>query len=176
MTLALWARLLERVPAARLLLYARTDTHRERVLRALRAAGVAESRAEFVGYQSLASYLVTYGDIDVALDPHPYGGGTTTCDALWMGVPVVTLAGRTAVSRAGATLLANVGLERLVARSEEQYVERAAELIRDEAELAALRRDLRGRLESSPVMDAPQFAHDFEVALRTAWREWCERA
>ena len=114
--------------------------------------------------------------VDVALDPHPYGGGTTTCDALWMGVPVVSLAGRTAVSRAGSTLLSNLGLERLVTRTAEQYVERAAELIRDQGRLAELRRQLRDRLESSPVMNAVQFARDFEAALRSAWRAWCERA
>jgi len=173
-TLALWARLLARVPEAQLLLYARTEAHRERVDKALRAAGVDESRAIFVGRQSLALYLETYRDIDVALDPYPYGGGTTSCDALWMGVPVVTLAGRTAVSRAGSTLLSNIGLERLVARSEEQYVERAAELIRDQGQLAELRRTLRERLESSPVMDAPKFARDFEATLKSAWRTWCE--
>jgi len=173
-TLALWAQLLRRVPDARLLVYARTEAHRGRVRRALREAGLAESRAAFVGYQSLASYLVTYSEIDVALDPHPYGGGTTTCDALWMGVPVVSLAGRTAVSRAGSTLLSNVGLERLVARSGEQYVDLAADLIRDTAGLAELRRELRARLETSAVMDAPRFARDFEAALRRAWVAWCE--
>jgi protein O-GlcNAc transferase len=172
-TLALWARLLRRVPEAELLLYARTEAHRERVHRALRAGGVDEGRATFVGRQSLALYLETYRDVDVALDPYPYGGGTTSCDALWMGVPVVSLAGPTAVSRAGATLLSNVGLERLVATTEEQYVERAAELIRDQARLAELRRELRRSLESSPVMNAPQFARDFEAALRAAWRAWC---
>ena len=174
-TLTLWARVLRRVPEAQLLLYARTLAHRDRVHRALREAGVDESRAVFVGRQSLALYLETYRDIDVALDPYPYGGGTTTCDALWMGVPVVSLAGRTAVSRAGSTLLSNVGLEHLVARSDEQYVERAAELIRDQGGLAELRRGLRDRLEASPVMNARQFGRDFEAALRTAWRAWCVR-
>jgi predicted O-linked N-acetylglucosamine transferase (SPINDLY family) len=172
-TLALWARLLRRVPEAQLLMYARTEAHRDRVHRALRDGGVDESRATFVGRQSLALYLETYRDIDVALDPYPYGGGTTSCDALWMGVPVVSLAGRTAVSRAGSTLLSNIGLERLVARTPEQYVERAAELIRDQGRLAELRRQLRDRLESSPAMNAPQFARDFETALRSAWRAWC---
>jgi predicted O-linked N-acetylglucosamine transferase (SPINDLY family) len=176
LTLDLSTRLLRRVPEAQLLVYARTDAQRDRVRRALRAAGVEESRAAFVGRQSLADYLETYRLIDVALDPHPYGGGTTTCDALWMGVPVVSLAGRTAVSRAGRTLLSHVGLERLVARTAEQYVEVAAGLIRDAAGLSALRRELRERLESSPVMDAPQFARDFEAALRTVWRAWCARA
>ena len=174
-TLDLWVRLLRRVPEARLLVYARTEAHRDRVRRALREAGLQESRAAFVGLQPLADYLETYRQIDVALDPHPYCGGTTTCDALWMGVPVVSLAGRTAVSRAGLTLLANVGLEHLVARSEEQYVELAAALISDASGLAELRRGLRARIESSPVMDAPQFARDLEAAFRTVWRAWCER-
>ena len=167
--------MLQRVPEARLLVYARAEPHRERVRRALREAGLDTSRAAFVGYQSLAAYFETYREIDVALDPHPYGGGTTSCDALWMGVPVVTLAGRTAVSRAGTTLLCNVGLDDLIARNAEQYVDLAEELMRDADRLAELRRDLRARLESSPVMDAPQFARDFEAALRNVWRAWCER-
>lgn len=174
-TLNLWTRLLQRVPEARLLVYARTEAHRDRVRRALREASVDEARAAFVGRQSLAGYLETYRMIDVALDPYPYGGGTTTCDALWMGVPVISLAGPTGVARAGSTLLSNVGLEHLVARSEEQYVELATALIRDQSGLTELRDDLRRRMESSPVMDAPQFARDFEAALRTAWRTWCER-
>ena len=173
LTLDLWARLLLRVSEARLLVYARAEAHRDRVRRVLRDAGVEESRAAFVGRQPFADYLDTYRLIDVGLDPHPYGGGTTTCDALWMGVPVVSLAGRTGVSRAGSTLLANVGLERLVARTAEQYVELAAGLIRDAPGLTALRRELRARLESSPVMNAPQFARDVEAAFRTAWRDWC---
>jgi predicted O-linked N-acetylglucosamine transferase (SPINDLY family) len=173
-TLALWGRLLERVPEARLLVYARTEGHRERVRQALRAAGVDAARAEFVGRQPLGEYLETYRRIDVALDPYPYGGGTTTCDALWMGVPVVSLAGRTAVSRAGSTLLSHVGLEHLVTRGEEAYVECAARLMGDTAGLASLRRELRARIESSPVMDAPRFARDLEAAFRQAWHTWCE--
>jgi protein O-GlcNAc transferase len=173
-TLRLWTQLLQRVPHAQLLVYARADAHRHRVREALREAGLNDSRAAFVGYQSLADYLDTYRLVDVALDTYPYGGGTTTCDALWMGVPVVSLAGRTAVSRAGSTLLSHVGLEHLVARSEQQYVERAADLIHDADGLGALRRELRARLESSPIMDAPQFARDLEAAYRNVWRAWCE--
>jgi predicted O-linked N-acetylglucosamine transferase (SPINDLY family) len=92
-----------------------------------------------------------------------------------MGVPVVSLAGRTAVSRAGSTLLSNIGLEHLIARNEEQYIELAAGLIRDASGLAALRRELRKRIESSPVMDAKRFARDLEAAFRNAWHAWCER-
>ncbi|HEX5049518.1 MAG TPA: tetratricopeptide repeat protein [Gammaproteobacteria bacterium] len=174
-TFDLWTRLLRRVPEARLLVYARTEFHRDRVRHALRTAGVDESRAAFVGRQSLGDYLETYRLIDVALDTHPYGGGTTTCDALWMGVPVVSLAGSTAVSRAGSTLLSNVGLEHLAARTAEEYVALAAGLLRDASGLAAFRRELRERLESSPVMDARRFTRDFEAAFRTAWRDWCAR-
>jgi len=175
LTLELWMRLLLRVPEARLLLYARTEAHRARVRRAMRRTGVEEARAAFVGRQAFADYMLTYREIDVALDPHPYCGGTTSCDALWMGVPVVSLAGRTAVSRAGATLLTHIGLGRLVARSEDQYVEVATGLIRDAKGLTALRAELRARVESSPLMDAPRLARDFEALLRSAWRAWCGR-
>jgi predicted O-linked N-acetylglucosamine transferase (SPINDLY family) len=166
-------RLLERVPEARLLLYARGDRHRERVLDFLRQADLPAARVAFVGHQPLADYLQTYREIDVALDPFPYTGGTTTCDALWMGVPVISLAGRTAVSRSGSTLLSNAGLQDLVATSEAQYVDLAAELLRDESRLSTLRRSLRPQLESSPIMDAPRFAHGMDAAFRDMWRRWC---
>jgi predicted O-linked N-acetylglucosamine transferase (SPINDLY family) len=172
-TLRLWTALLQRVPEARLLVYARAAGHRSRMRRALEQAGLSEARLAFVGRQPLERYLATYRQIDVALDPFPYTGGTTTCDALWMGVPVVTLAGRTAVSRGGATLLSNAGLPELVAHDEAHYVDIAAGLLRDTDRLAAMRRDLRPRLESSPVMDAPRFARDIESVLRDVWRRWC---
>lgn len=172
-TLELWTRLLLRVPEARLLLHTRADVHRDRVREVFRQAGLPETQVTFVGRQPFEDYLRTYCEMDVALDPVPYCGGTTTCDALWMGVPVVTLAGRTAVSRSGSSLLSNVGLESLVARSEQEYVDLAAELMRDAGRLASLRRELRARLEASPVMDASGFARDVESAFRQIWRTWC---
>lgn len=172
-TLELWMELLRRVPAARLLLYARADRHRDRVREALRRAGLAATRVSFVAWQALEDYLQTYRRIDVALDPFPYGGGTTTCDALWMGVPVVSLTGRTAVSRGGSSLLSNIGLERLVAASKEQYVDLAAGLIGDLDGLGTLRRELRGRMEASPVMDTQGFTQSLEAAFRDMWRSWC---
>lgn len=171
--LRLWARILLRVPDARLLLHAREGSHRDRVRETLREAGVAAARVEFVGPQPLEDYLRTYREIDVALDPFPFGGGTTTCDALWMGVPVVTLTGHTAVSRAGSSLLSNAGLADLVARSEEQYVDIAVRSMRDRPS-AAMRRNLRERLRSSPVMDSPRFVRNLEAAYRAMWREWCD--
>jgi len=130
----------------------------------LRDGGVDESRATFVGRQSLALYLETYRDIDVALDPYPYGGGTTSCDALWMGVPVVTLAGARSFSRSGASLLSNVGLDELVAQRPDDYVSRAVMLARDRARLAALRQSLRERMRGSPLTDAARFARAVEAA------------
>ena len=172
-TLELWMQLLGRVPEARLLLYARSGQHRERVRRFMLRADVAESRVEFVGRQPFEEYLASWRAIDVALDPIPFGGGTTTCDALWMGTPVVTLAGRTAVSRGGSSILGNIGLGELVCRHEEQYLDLAASLIRDGDRLAALRRELRSRLEGSVVMDSARFTRGVEAAFREMWRRWC---
>jgi predicted O-linked N-acetylglucosamine transferase (SPINDLY family) len=156
------------------LLYAPPGSHRERVRKTLREARLLQERVSFVPRQPFREYLDTWRDIDVALDPLPYCGGATTCDALWMGVPVVTLAGRTAVSRAGASLLSNVGLERLVARSTEQYLELAATAIRDAETLVQLRGELRSRLRASHVMDAEGFTRGLEAVFRDIWRTWCE--
>jgi predicted O-linked N-acetylglucosamine transferase (SPINDLY family) len=172
-TLAVWAELLQRVPEASLVLYARGESHRERVRSALRQAGLDAERVRFVGWQPLCDYLETYRGIDVGLDPFPYTGGTTTCDALWMGVPVVSMTGATAVSRAGSTLLEHASLGECVARSEAEYLELAAGLLRDRARLAALRAELRGRLQRSPIMDAAGFARGLEAAYREMWRGWC---
>ena len=119
-------------------------------------------------------YIQSYQRIDIALDPFPHGGGTTTCDALWMGVPVISLAGQTAVSRAGLTILTNVGLTELVAGSLEEYVKIAADLAGDLPRLAALRAELRQRMQASPLMDAPRFARNIEAAYRQIWRRWCD--
>jgi predicted O-linked N-acetylglucosamine transferase (SPINDLY family) len=106
------------------------------------------------------------------LDPFPYGGGTTTCDALWMGVPVISLAGPTSVSRSGLSILSNVGLADLAASDVEQYIRRAVELAHDLPRLAELRAGLRQRMRGSPLMDAPRFARDVEAAYRRLWVAW----
>ena len=174
-TLHLWTQLLQRAPQARLLVYAREESHRSRLRRALQQAELDEARLTFVGRQPLEHYLDTYRQIDIALDPFPYTGGMTTCDALWMGVPVVTLAGGRAVSRGGATLLSNVGLPELIAHDEARYVDIAASLLDDTDRLTAMRRDLRAQFESSPVMDAAQFARDIESVFRHVWHTWCRQ-
>jgi predicted O-linked N-acetylglucosamine transferase (SPINDLY family) len=138
------------------------------------AFGVDGSRIKSIDYQSFENYLATYHQIDIGLDPIPFTGGSTTCDALWMGVPVVSLAGRTAVSRGGLSLLSNVGLPELVAGSEDDYVRIAAELAEDWPRLALMRQALRARLKASPIMDPTRFARDIETAFREMWRIWCQ--
>ena len=128
---------------------------------------------EFVGFAPRWEYLSLYHRIDLALDPFPCNGMTTTCDALWMGVPVLTLPGAMPVSRAGLSLLSSVGLEALAASSEEDYVRIAVELAADLPRLADLRATLRPRMLASPLMDAPRFARNIEAAYRKMWQHWC---
>ncbi len=176
-TIALWARLLGEVPGARLLLKAsqfKDRGTRERVAAAFAAAGVAADRMDILPPQAAtAAHLATYAQVDIALDPLPYNGTATTCEALWMGVPVVTLRGNRHAARVGASILGAVGLERLIAATPDAYVATAAELARDLTGLAALRADLRERMRASPLSDAAGFARTVEAAYRTIWRDWC---
>jgi predicted O-linked N-acetylglucosamine transferase (SPINDLY family) len=155
-----------------LIVYSRPGTHLDAVRHRLAGNGISPDRLEFPTWQAWPQYVRTYGRIDIALDPFPWGGGITTCDALWMGVPVVSLVGRTAVGRGGGSILSNVGVPELIAQTPEQYVQIAAELAGDLPRLAALRRTLRGRIEKSPLMDAPRFARNVEAAFRQMWRNW----
>ena len=172
-TLGLWMQLLLAVEDSRLILYAPPGRHRERVVDMMQQQGISEDRLEFVGRQSYADYLATWARIDVGLDPFPYGGGTTTCDALWMGVPVVTLRGPTAVSRAGMTLLSNIGLDNLVAARPREYVQLAANLVRERQELEKISASLRDRMRASPLMDPDKFTRNLEAAYRMMWQSWC---
>ena len=128
----------------------------------------------FVKQVPLAEYFQIYERLDVAVDPFPCSGGTTTCDALWMGVPVVSLAGQTAVGRGGVSILSNVGLPELVAEDVGQYVRIAVDLAQDLSRLSELRATLRGRMQASPLMDAPRFARNVEAAYREMWQRWCK--
>jgi predicted O-linked N-acetylglucosamine transferase (SPINDLY family) len=174
--LTTWAKLLVAVPGSRLLLHANPGSHRERVWRTLEAMGVARNRCEFVGISRLEEYFSIYHRIDIGLDPFPYAGGTTTCDALWMGVPVVTLRGQRAVGRGGVSILSSLGVPEWIAQTREEYVTIAAGLARDLARLAEWRQTLRQRLRQSPLMDAPQFARSIEEAFRQMWRDYCRGA
>jgi predicted O-linked N-acetylglucosamine transferase (SPINDLY family) len=120
--------------------------------------------------------LALYRQVAIGLDPFPYHGTTTTCEALWMGVPVITLAGQTHVSRVGVSLLTNLGLPELIAQTPEEYVRMAVDLANDLPRLSHLRSTLRQRMEQSPLMDAPRFARHVEAAYRQMWRTWCAKA
>jgi predicted O-linked N-acetylglucosamine transferase (SPINDLY family) len=175
--LALWAKVLSAVPGSRMLLRAPAGEPRERALAAFAKAGVDGSRIQFVERVPRGAYLASYAAIDICLDTFPYNGHTTSLDAHWMGVPVVTLVGPTVVGRAGLCQAVHLGLvESLVALTPEQFVERAALLASDLPRLAALRLGLRDRLQRSPLMDAQRFARQLERAYRLAWRSWCAEA
>ncbi len=171
--LAAWMELLGRVPCARLLLLAPPGETRNRLGALFTRNGLDPSRLVMTDVVPLAEYFKRYQEIDIVLDPFPYGGGTTTCDALWMGLPVVTFVGRTAVGRGGVTILSQIGLTELIASTIEEYSNIAANLAGDSAKLKALRYSLRSRMHASPLMDAPSFARDVEHHYRAIWRRWC---
>lgn len=156
--LACWGRILEAVPRSRLLVLAHPGAHRSWILDQF----PDPSRVDFVPLQARQAYLETYRRIDLCLDTFPYNGHTTSLDALWMGVPVLTLVGRTVVGRAGWSQLNNLGLPDLAAWDPDAYVALAAALAEDLDRLEALRRDLRPRMEASPLMDGAAFARDLE--------------
>jgi len=170
--LALWAKVLAKVPNSRLLLLSHEGDHRQRTVNQLQQAGIAPGRVEFVPRQSHLKYLELYHRVDLGLDSFPYNGHTTSLDSFWMGVPVVTLVGQTPVSRAGWCQLSNLGLPELAGQTTEQFVQIAVNLANDLPRLQQLRSTLRQRMEASPLMDAPRFARNIEAAYRQMWRKW----
>jgi predicted O-linked N-acetylglucosamine transferase (SPINDLY family) len=171
--LDLWSEVLAEVPGSRFLLHAPPGRSRERVRQCFARRGVAGDRLEFVGKAPWEGYVSTLQRMDLALDPFPWGGGITTCDALWMGVPIVTLSGRTAVGRGGRSILSNIGLSELVAETPDEYVKIASALARDPGRLREMRAGLRERMERSPLRNGRGFARDVEEAYRQMWRGWC---
>jgi len=168
-----WVALLGRVPGSRLLTICPEGEARQHLRAGLAALGVAGDRVELIAPRPWVDYVQLFQEIDVALDSFPCNGMTTTCHTLWMGVPVVTRAGKTAVSRAGSSLLHAVGLPEWVARTEEECLQIAVEWSSDLPRLADLRAALRPLMQSSPLMDAPRFARNIESAYRAMWRGWC---
>jgi protein O-GlcNAc transferase len=177
-TVDLWARVLRAVPSARLALKSLTfadEQARSAARQRFVAAGIATDRLEVLPPTDPASFLAEYGRVDIGLDPTPYNGGTTTCEALWMGIPVVTLAGERFCSRMSLSLLENVGLSELIARTPEDYARIASELAADRQRLSGLRGSLRGRMAASPICDAPRATRALERAYRAMWSEWISR-
>jgi predicted O-linked N-acetylglucosamine transferase (SPINDLY family) len=172
-TLELWSQVLKRLPTSRLILFMSDVEPRAKIPPRL---GIDPSRVEFFPLQSRDDYLKTYHRIDLGLDTIPYNGHTTSLDSFWMGVPVVTLVGKTVVGRAGWSQLNNLNLKELAAFNEADFVRIAVELAGDLPRLAELRRGLRPRMEKSPLMDAPLFVRGLEGIYRQLWRQWCQRS
>lgn len=172
-----WRRTLDRVPASRLLIKAnglREARALSMLSERLAAWGLPPDRVDVAPTTpTRAEHLAMYARVDVALDTFPYHGTTTTCEALWMGVPVVSLAGHAHASRVGVSLLSSVGLAGLIAGSQDELVDIASKLALDRARLAHLRSTLRDTMRASPLCDAPSHAHAFAGALRERWRAWC---
>jgi predicted O-linked N-acetylglucosamine transferase (SPINDLY family) len=169
-----WAEILLRVPRSRLILRAdMTDSLRQRLLETFARHGVAADRLELVNRLPRQQYLELIQRMDIALDPFPFNGHTTTCDCLWQGVPVVTLSGQTYASRFGGSGLAAMQLHELIADSRDAYLEIAAALGNDLPRLAHLRSTLRDRMAASPLLDFGGFTQNLETEYQRMWRRWC---
>ncbi len=169
-----WGHILAALPSARLRLLSRPmrfPAAREQLRDRLHRCGIAPDRVTMVGHVPREDYLVAHADLDIILDTFPFPGGTTTCEALWMGVPTVTLAGDTLISRQGASLLTSAGLDDWIAVDAADYVARALAHASDVDGLARLRSALRQKLLASPLLDASRFARNLEAALEAMWEQ-----
>jgi predicted O-linked N-acetylglucosamine transferase (SPINDLY family) len=175
--IAAWAQILTAIPRSRLILKSLAfvePTRRQYFLDCFAANGLSADRIElWQPRRELAAHLGSYSEIDIALDPFPYNGTTNTCEAMWMGVPVVSLIGDRHSARVGFDLLSQVDLAELAAPDIDSYIAIAVALANDLPRLQRLRGELRERMRASPLCDAPRFARAFEAALRAMWRQWC---
>jgi len=173
---ALWAEVLKAVPGSRLVMITVPRGEAQETLWARFAAlGVSRERVVLHDRLDRRAYVALFAAVDIALDPFPCNGGTTTCDALWMGLPVVALKGGTFLSRASLSVLTAGGLERFAAADEAAYVEVCRRLASDLDALSVLRAGLRQQLAASPLLDAVGFTRDLEAAYRAMWGAWCMR-
>jgi len=174
--IAVWAQILKALPAARLLILTVPEGGTgARLEQAFAEHGVGAERLELLGRLPVQQFLAAHQRADVALDPFPYNGTTTTCQTLWMGVPLVTLAGRSHVARVGVSMLSNLGLERFIARDAREYVSIAVALATDHQALATLRAGLRERMLSSPNTDGARLTRFLEAAYAKMWKDYCLR-
>lgn len=172
----LWAQILSRVPGSRLaILGVPSGRAHDDLLSDMQKTGVDTARIDVVPYVSLQDYFAWYNQVDIALDTTPYSGGTTTCDALWMGVPLLTAPGERPSSRSAASILTTAGMTDWIASSPEEYASRAVDAAKDVQLLANLRVTLRARLQASPLMDEAGFARDLDNLYRQMWRQYCNQ-
>jgi predicted O-linked N-acetylglucosamine transferase (SPINDLY family) len=170
-----WARILAQATESRLLLEIlglESPKFRAEVETRLQRCGLPLDRV-ILEPRKRSNQFVLYNRIDIALDPFPCAGGTTSFDTMWMGVPFITLAGEHFVSRMGVTILANAGMPELIAKNTDEYVSLAVNLALDKDRLRFLRHDLRQKVAASPLMNQPAFARNMEAAYREMWRKWC---
>lgn len=176
--ISIWAKILQAVPTSRLVLknFGLGANTTQRYVRELFAnAGIGANRLELLGHDAVqTSHLERYRTIDIGLDTFPYNGATTSCEALWMGVPVITLAGVTHAGRVGVSQLSNLGLPELIASTPEAYIETAIKLANDLDHLSRLRKASRSRMAASPLCDAPRFTRHLEDAYRGMWARYVE--
>jgi len=173
--LALWARILQALPQARLMLGNVTDSSiKKRLLAMFEQAGIGPERLILQPRVSVPEYLALHSQIDLALDPFPYSGGTTTMHSLWMGVPVITLAGDHAVARLCAAHLSRVGLDEFITHSEDEYVQCAVKFANDLPKLNEVRQSLRARM-NAPACQPANITRHLEAAYREMWVRWCRR-
>ena len=173
-TRALWAKLLAAVPESRLTIVGvPAGETRVRIAGEFASQGVDPRRVTMLPRVTRKEFFQCHHLVDIALDPYPFQGGTTTCETLWMGVPVVTLAGRKFSARAGVSLLTNAGLAELIASTPDEYIAIAATLAGDAPRLAGLRRGLRQRMVNSPLTDERRFTANLEALYRGMWQQWC---
>ena len=174
--IAAWAQIMTALPGSRLVLWAIVgETLNEYVYRSFEAYGVERQRIDLQGRRPLREFRELIAQVDIALDPFPFNGHTTTCDSLWMGVPVIMLAGTTYASRFGSSALVALGLADLIATTCEQYVRNAVSLAQDIPRLTSLRLELRDRMSRSPILEAGQFTRYLEAAYREMWIAWCRK-
>lgn len=170
----LWSKILRTVPGSRLILLADGDPDsRKLILNRFARCGADPAQLEVATKRPHDEYMKLHDRIDIVLDTFPFNGDNTTCDAMWCGVPVVTLAGNSFVSRRGVSHLSTIGLAELIANTTDEYVAKAVELAGDLPRLAQLRSSLRDRMLRSPLCDATAFARKIERAYRQMWRRWC---
>jgi len=173
-TRRLWSGILQRLPGSRMVIFGIAEGRaRDELVTDLVGAGGERGRITVLPYVSLQDYFNGFNSVDIALDATPYSGGTTSLDALWMGVPVVTAPGTRPSSRSTASILTTAGLAEWIATGPEDYVRLAVEFAGADGILAGLRRTLRDRLRASPLMDEKRFVRDLENAYRQMWRAWC---
>jgi predicted O-linked N-acetylglucosamine transferase (SPINDLY family) len=173
-----WAAVLRSVPHSRIVLKfwaMDTEALRDRYLAWFCREGISPDRVQFEGPASTGAYLAAYGQIDIALDPFPYQGGSTTLDTLLMGVPIVAMAGRLAVQRGASSILKSIGLGDMVTDSPEQYVKAAVFLAGIVGKIPDIRKNVRKAFETSGFRDEPGFTRDLEAAYRDMWRTWCRK-